>query len=251
MQALPEVPPPADAITTASGIALVTSADDIQAVLAADAAVKRSRLPSNRNSVPAAEPRAPNESPTAKAHAPPADAVPSSASGSVPASGSAVDGGITKRGSAESSSSGASAGEGASDNSSGERLGTTPPGTVPLGSTWQDMLAEGNAADKAPGAGGWAARRTDSGGASGARAGGPADPPMRVGGGIRIPAGGAPPGSRLGAMVGDSEYYERMAAEDAIKRALSEGADGESGGGNGADSGSSSGLDVGEWPELN
>jgi hypothetical protein len=32
-------------------------------------------------------------------------------------------------------------------------------------------------------------------------------PPLRLGGGIKIPAGGAPAGSRLAAMVGDSDYY--------------------------------------------
>lgn len=34
---------------------------------------------------------------------------------------------------------------------------------------------------------------------------------VRVGGGLKIPAGGAPAGSRLGAMVGDVEYYEQQA----------------------------------------
>lgn len=32
--------------------------------------------------------------------------------------------------------------------------------------------------------------------------------PHRIGGGIKIAAGGGPAGSRLAAMVGDSEYYE-------------------------------------------
>lgn len=42
----------------------------------------------------------------------------------------------------------------------------------------------------------------------------PPDETLRVGGGIKIPAGGAPAGSRLGAMVGDSEYYEQQARRD-------------------------------------
>jgi hypothetical protein len=29
--------------------------------------------------------------------------------------------------------------------------------------------------------------------------------------GVKLPAGGAPAGSRLGAMVGDSEYYQQLA----------------------------------------
>lgn len=45
-------------------------------------------------------------------------------------------------------------------------------------------------------------------------------PPRR--GSIRIPAGGAPAGSRLGAMVGDSEFYERLAAEEAARAAEAE-----------------------------
>lgn len=32
--------------------------------------------------------------------------------------------------------------------------------------------------------------------------------PLRVGGGLKIAAGGAPAGSRLAAMVGDDDYYQ-------------------------------------------
>lgn len=35
--------------------------------------------------------------------------------------------------------------------------------------------------------------------------------PLRVGGGIKIPAGGGPAGSRLAAMVGDEDYYQEPA----------------------------------------
>lgn len=36
----------------------------------------------------------------------------------------------------------------------------------------------------------------------------PSDVPLRVGGSIKLPAGGAPAGSRLAAMVGDEDYYQ-------------------------------------------
>jgi hypothetical protein len=40
------------------------------------------------------------------------------------------------------------------------------------------------------------------------------DVPVRIGSGFKIPAGGAPAGSRLGAMVGDREYYERLERDE-------------------------------------
>jgi hypothetical protein len=38
--------------------------------------------------------------------------------------------------------------------------------------------------------------------------------PLRIGGGIKIPAGGAPAGSRLAAMVGDEDYYRQLSNKD-------------------------------------
>eukprot|EP00892_Ulva_mutabilis_P011260 jgi/Ulvmu1/8506/UM044_0040.1 len=43
---------------------------------------------------------------------------------------------------------------------------------------------------------------------------GGADMPLRVGGGIKIAAGGAPAGSRLAAMVGDTDYFDSAAEEN-------------------------------------
>lgn len=130
MQALPEVQLASSGSTSSSGLTLVTDTNDIGAVLAADDAVDRRKLPSNRNSAP-----------------------------------SQVE-----------------AGTGSDEGS-------------------RALSKES-----------WTARARRQQRKRSARG------PVRVGGGIKIPAGGAPAGSRLAAMVGDSEYYEQAARDPPLER---------------------------------
>ena len=214
VQPLPKVTMPAATETTASGLSLVTDAAGVAAVLAADERAARDALPSNRNSCtpPAAEAAAPDDASSDEAAT---DAAGGSAPRGRTAGGSAAADTVAD-GALSLSSMLSGLGEG--------RQGSgAPPSDAAFDASgaeaaaqerWQQPAKAAPRTQKRGDGDTWAKyaeqkRRRAKPGAGRGREGSP-----RVGGGIKIPAGGAPAGSRLGAMVGDTEYYEMQAKKE-------------------------------------
>jgi hypothetical protein len=210
---------PSAASTTASGLQLVTEDSDVEAVLAADRRVECSKLPSNRNSIPARAscrqtPDAPTDtreggSLTELAVAPPG--------GGLVASDDAHSGwlGEAQDAAARTWTSGSGGPIGGihslGPESSGGQGGTRRGGekgthTSLMGKEiqgeWGKYVAEKQRM-----------LRNGRGNSSVSQVPGGRSSDVRVGGGLKLPAGGAPAGSRLGAMVGDSEYYVKLAEQ--------------------------------------
>jgi hypothetical protein len=169
VQPLPVVRMPEAAVTSPSGLTLVTSSDDINSILSADMHVDRSKLPTNRNSF--GKMHSNDDSGDDSSHI--------SSENGHPCEGDGVSDSGKYR-SVDTSSA----------------FGLMPPKR-------EEAPRRSSSLQKVDGVRGWTAtaevQRTDT---------------IRVGPGRKIPAGGAPAGSRLGAMVGDSEYYERLQQQE-------------------------------------
>jgi hypothetical protein len=291
VQPLPSVPMPSAASTTASGLQLVTEDSDVEAVLAADRRVECSKLPSNRNSIPArASCRPTPDAPTDTREGGSLTVLAvtdthliegsrksySAANSDAVSTGAATHvGGESPRDSSGMSQSNAAAQteERSTAVSPTDASGQDTDGVAPLGedlvarddehSGWlgevQDAAERTWTAGSGGAIGGIQSLGPESSGGQGGQGGtrrggekgahtslmgkeiqgewgkyvaekqrmlrngrgnssvsqvpGGRGSDVRIGGGLKLPAGGAPAGSRLGAMVGDSEYYVKLAEQ--------------------------------------
>jgi hypothetical protein len=209
---------------------LVTEDADVEAVLAVDRSVERSKLPSNRNSIPAAQSRAEvSEGKTHAEESSEADGIlahrrPSQAAEDVELLGEKAKGARPSEWLAEAQDAAAKtwAIDAVSDRVGPGRISDSKEKSFKSSGTARTKGKQkaGSLQEEEEIQGDWgkyvAEKRRmlrERGSVSG-DVGTSGKSVVRVGGGIRLPAGGAPAGSRLGAMVVDIEYYEQLAKEE-------------------------------------